>query len=174
MLECGMKIRAVIPLAGDLETVCTPVVDGQRIATVGDGVAVGQETLGFTLKATRDFAAKEYITQYEGVLVDDATIRAAEAEGGRWSHLASFKGRGGGVDGWKEPRAHRGGGAFANHAVEPNAEIVRETAGIYLRALRHIPAGASVTVSYAERFLRSEKGKAAHGVMLQSGVGKKP
>lgn len=152
---------------GDLETTFIREIRGCQPATHGDGVVVAKESRGWSLRARRPFMKGQFITQYEGVLVSENDITRGATTPGKWSHLVSFPGKGGGIDGWKTPRLHRGAGAFANHEERPNATLEWEVSGVFLRALKDIKAGTAITISYTKRFLNSKVGACAHPGMAQ-------
>ncbi len=140
-----------------LETIFIPRFRGQDLAFVGGGVSVGDGKLGYGLWATRDFDKNDLITQYEGVEITQKEIDLRKDEDK--THIASHRGQGGGIDGFKTPKQGRGGGSFANHSGTPNAELFRTEVGIFLKALVAIPKEHWIMISYGTRFLDSSKGK---------------
>jgi hypothetical protein len=100
-----------------------------------------------------------------GQLVSQKWIE--QQEGIALSHVVSFKGKGGGIDGFREPVVGRGAGSFANHHEHPNAEFFRHELGVFLRAKVQIQKGQWITVSYGSNFLTSKKGLSAHGIKLK-------
>jgi hypothetical protein len=101
-----------------------------------------------------------YCFRQTGILVSQKWIE--QHEGTELSHVVSFKGRGGGIAGFREPVLGRGAGSFANHSDFPNADFFRHELGIFLRAKTMIVKGQWITVSYGNKFLASQKGRAAH------------
>ncbi len=153
--------RATRSEKSGLVTTFVPYVKGQRVSSQRCGVMVHQKRhsiFGYSLKTTREFKKGDVITQYEGTYVTQKEIDAMPATA--QSHIASFKGQGGGIDGFKTPVDYRGAGAFANHSTNPNARLERMVQGIFLVARRQIKNGGFVMVNYGERFLASVRGRA--------------
>lgn len=106
---------------------------------MNDLVARSSPIHGTGLFTCRHFVAGEYLTQYQGPIVDqppgpDASglIHAMELSPGRW------------IDGSGDSNIAR----FANHSCNPNAEAVATGGGVELRAKRDLAANEEVTFDY--------------------------
>ncbi len=138
-----------------LTTTPIPTYKGKKLASVGDGVSVGQGPMGKSLRSTRNFSCGDYITQYEGTLLTREEIKVLPLA--ERTHIFS-RGQGGGIDGLKEVSEYKGGGSFANHSTTPNAVLERTECGVLLKATRDIPDGHFIMISYGKSFLISEIG----------------
>jgi hypothetical protein len=143
------------------------------VATIGDGVEVKLSNIsgaGWGLFATRDFAANEYITEYDGTVITASEARTLHLIR-RASHVRSLEPMHSAIDGFGvSPTARgRGGGSFANDPYKTperrNAVYVTEygAAGVqrcgtdtlarcFLQATSNIQKGAEIYVSYGSSY----------------------
>jgi hypothetical protein len=103
---------------------------------------------------------QNFFFNFSGLLVSTQEIQALfDKDPTALSHVVSWRGQGGGIDGLKQPVVGRGGGSFANHNSKPNSRFFRHELGIFLRAISGIRKGQWITVSYGHSFLESAKGQ---------------
>jgi hypothetical protein len=101
---------------------------------------------GWALRASRAISPGAWITQYGGRLLSCKEMgKLSEEEA---SHVKGGLGGGMGIDGFKEPVDGLPGGSFANHSCTPNAKLVTETNGVFLRAIRYIGVSCAITINY--------------------------
>ena len=97
------------------------------------------------------------ITQYCGKLLSLKQIE--EMEPSSRTHVISMRGRGGGLDGVREPIDGVGFASFANHSKKnANAEIKADDDGLFLYSIRDIESNRWITFNYGNSFLKDVKG----------------
>jgi hypothetical protein len=119
-----------------------------RLSVLGDGVYVTKSNAyGYTLRAGRVFQEGDWITQYGGVLLSSNEMRTRE----EWknTHVKGGLGGGQGLDGFKVPDRGLPGGSFVNHnSINPNAKLVTESNGVFVRAVSDIKLSSIITIDY--------------------------
>lgn len=138
-----------------VEMACAPSAASTSISTVGDGVAVRKSTVqhaGNGLFATRPFSRGETITEYSGTRLAgklDAAHLPVQTHIIRRPHPSL--GNDVYIDGIRHQVRGRGGGSFANHRVNPNAEAVVDGEGrIVLRCVAAISPEDEIFLNYGK------------------------
>lgn len=135
-------------------------------ATIGKGVEVKDSLIknaGQGLFATRDFARGSAITLYDGEVLDwQEALKRREKK--QHSHFRTISYGFNVIAGLKSATEGRGGGSFANEALErrqANNATFRKywnprhaSFEIYLQALVNIPQGAEIYVYYGRDYWR--------------------
>lgn len=111
--------------------------------TFSKSLAVGTVRNGHGIIALKSFAPGAAICRIKGRIVSAKTV---------WGYWKVDRRRGENcfrydADHYLDPEGEIG--AFANHACNPNARIVRTARGLYLRALKAIAAGREITHDYS-------------------------
>lgn len=152
---------------------------GPVVATLGNGVIAQRSHLAdvpateFGLFATKPFRAKEFITEYDGDLLDWRQAQTLRAQG-QDTHLRSLHSMHSAIDGREVAKRRpfgRGGGALANDCRDDknNALMVKVESAtgsapptgirdrIFLQAIRDIALGDEITVSYGKDYWRARE-----------------
>jgi hypothetical protein len=120
------------------------------------GTEVVWAKFGRSLRSLKPFKKNDVVTQYSGIILTQEQIEELPMH--ERTHVLSFRGRGGGIAGLREPIPGVGQGSFANHSMQPNAFFSRETNCVLVRALVDIPVKKWITVDYGQIFLNSVRG----------------
>jgi hypothetical protein len=151
-----------------------------QTSTIGFGLEVRKSLLldaGNGLFATKPFIKNEYITEYDGDIIDAARAKMLQSRG-KATHIRSLEPQHSAIDGLKKPSdAHnRGGASFANDglcvanknatftkAIEvPGSQVPDRRTGpanskrIFIRAARNISPGEEILVSYGRDYWKTQ------------------
>jgi hypothetical protein len=125
------------------------------LATIGNGVSVKTSLIplsGNGLFATTGFCVGQSVTKYEGAVLG-SRYEAAGCE--VQTHIAFAKQAGLGnnlyIEGDRLPRHGHGGGSFANHSSQPNAEKVIRSGQVVLIAIKQIGSGDEILLNYGSK-----------------------
>lgn len=121
--------------------------DSHKLYFIGDGIYVTKNLYGYSLRAGRKFEEGEWITQYGGILLSSKQMNALTP--GEDSHVKGGIRGGQGLNGYKTPVQGMPGGSFVNNdSVNPNAKLVTETNGVFLRAIKVIGMSSIIKINY--------------------------
>jgi histone H4 len=134
--------------------------DAAAAPKIGSGVVVRQSIIpnaGLGLYASRGYRKNEIVTEYSGEVIERAVADKRRLENSQSaSHMRATGDRRYIIDGLREPVAGRGGGSFANQALEPaDNNVVFKNVGdkVLLVAKQTIPKGREVFIHYGSDYV---------------------